>query len=156
MVFEIGGDSRAIDWYAVPREFRGLVRFASRDYLEMCRADRAYGEWRDLDPQLGIPDAAEITDLAHYLFADYWAAGAIVSAYVLPYSVEPRALGLYEYGCSFSGPYHRAAAPTPPLLVADLPEVLRAKLGAVELPLSFAATEAFDPDDLVDCQRYRD
>lgn len=89
-------------------------------------------------------------------FLDYWDAGAIERAYVMGRRISPRAIGLFEYACGFSGPYRRAAVPAEPALLYSLPEPLRGKLGALRLArLSFHTATDFDPDDLVRCQKYR-
>jgi hypothetical protein len=156
-VFALGQGIRKVDPGSLPGQWDGVLRFASRDYLELFREEYYHQGWRELDARLGMADAVAVQDILQYAFDEYWGAGAIVSAYVFERSLEPHVLGLYEYGCSFNGPYHRRAVPRTPLLLDDLPEPLRGRLGGVRLSrVDFNSTTSFDPEDFTDCQRYRD
>lgn len=155
-VYVVERELRQVAFYDLPHQWTGILRFATREYLELFRAEYA-DTVRSFESRLGLPDALAISDLPQYIFADYWAAGAIASAFVLAEEVDPQFVGLYTYSCGFSGPYARNAEPRTPLLVGDLPEPLRSIIGGLRLAgLSFATTSSFDPEELVACQRYRD
>ena len=155
-VYVVGRELRQVTFHDLPHQWTGVLRFATREYLELFRAEHG-DKVRSFEGRLALPDAVAISDLPQYIFADYWAAGAIASAFVLSEEVDPHFVGLYTYSCGFSGPYARDAEPHTPLLVGDLPEPLRSIIGGLRLSgLSFANTPTFDPEDFVACQRYRD
>jgi hypothetical protein len=154
-VFAVGEESRAIDPASLPWEWNGIVRFASREYLELFAAEYYHPEWRELEPRLGLPDAVAITAVQQYAFDEYWRAGAIASAYVIEQAALPHHIGLYEYGCSFNGPYLRRAEPRTPLLVEHLPEPLRGAVGGLRMArVDFHVTTSLDPEAFFTCQRY--
>ncbi|MBP6631846.1 MAG: hypothetical protein KA297_20575 [Kofleriaceae bacterium] len=155
-VYVVGRELRQVTFHDLPHQWTGVLRFATREYLELFRAE--HGEMaRSLEGRLALPDAVEVSDLPQYILADYWAAGAIASAFVLPERLDPHVVGLYTYSCAFSGPYTRVDEPRTPMLVDALPEPIRSVVGRLRLSgLSFANTPSFDPEELVACQRYRD
>lgn len=157
-VFLLGREEiRKIEPESLPHEWTGVLRFESREFLELFRAEYYHAVWRDLDARLGMPDAAVIANIQQYAFDVYWHERAIVSAYVFEDPIEPNTIGLYEYECSYSGPYQRRAIPRSPLLVDDLPEPLRSQLGGLRLArIDFDSTGSFDPEMFTTCQRYRD
>ena len=156
-VFVLGEVIRAVDPASLPGHWDGVLRFASPEWLALFREEYYHQEWRELDARLGMADAVAVADILRYAFDEYWQAGAIASAYVIERTAEPHLLGLYEYACSYSGPYSRRAVPRTPLLVEDLPEPLRDRLGGLRLPrVDFHTTTTFDPEAFTDCQRYRE
>ncbi len=156
-VYLVGKELRQVAFYDLPHQWTGVLRFATREFLELFRAEYA-DEVRTFDGRLDLPDALAIAGLPQYIFADYWSAGAIASAFVIgDEPVDPELVGLYTYSCGFTGPYHRRGEPAQPLLADQLPEPLRAVVGGLRLSgLSFATTQSFDPETFVACQRYRD
>jgi uncharacterized protein (TIGR02996 family) len=148
-VFRFERDLRAIDPETLPDEWPGILVFTDAEQLEWCR--QAFFEhdtgWRVLDRALGIAHAVSAY-IPNYAFETAWAAGSLVTAYWLnSYEVKPNELGLYEYSCSFSGgAYDRNAMPKRPLLVTDLPEVLRSQLALLRIPDSFDKLPELDPD----------
>lgn len=158
-VFQLERALRAIDPATLPEEWPGILVFADREHLEWFR-DAFYAhssEWRELDVELGMPHAVALSEIPNYAFETGWSCGNIVTAYwVDPWSVKPTDLGLYEYECSFRGPYHRSAVPKRPLLVDDLPERLRTRLSELRIAqMSFDRVTTLDPDRYADCHHYR-
>jgi uncharacterized protein (TIGR02996 family) len=148
-VFRFDRELRAIDPETLPEEWPGILVFTDAEQLEWCR--EAFfehdSEWRVLDASLGVAHAATAF-IPSYAFETAWAAGSLVTAYWLnSYEVKPSELGLYEYSCSFSGgAYDRNAVPTRPLLVTDLPEVLRSQLALLRIPDTFDKLPELDPE----------
>ncbi len=157
-VYEVGKIIRPIPPASLPQMWSGVVVFASADYREMFRTqhlDHAAERWREVDPQLGIAHAIAVEDLQRYAFDDFWDAGAIRAAFLVEQHLEPHFVGLYEFGCSYSGPYRLRAKPREPLLLAELPEPVRGQLGALEMPrTSFDTADEIDPERHFDCQVY--
>ena len=149
-VFYIG-TMRVIDPASLPPQWDGVLQFESAQYLEMFNAE--YGVFtRSID--IGMVYAVAVTGVPKYLFDDYWEAGAIVNAYVIDRELAPHVVGLFEYACSFSGPYHRREVPREPLYVDALPEPIRNLIAQLRIPVSFAATEELEPQRYADCQEY--
>jgi hypothetical protein len=143
----------AVDIDDLPYEWDGVLHFADRQYLEMFRAEYYHQHWRVID---GLPETVAVKDILNGAFVDYWAAGAIVGAFVTGAEVKPAALGLFEYACGFSGPYQRRAVPPEPIHIDRLPEPLRGKLGQLRLgKLDFNTTTDFDPATFLRCNKYR-
>jgi hypothetical protein len=158
-VYIVEPELRAIDPQTLPGVWSGVVAFASDEYLELFRSqhlDHAAASWRPVEDRLGLAHAISVVELHQYAFDDFWVAGAIAAAFVVERVVEPVAIGLYDYGCSFSGPYRRRAVPREPLMLADLPEPLRGRIAMLEIPrVSFNAALEIDPDLYVDCDHWR-
>jgi hypothetical protein len=144
---------REVDPASLPHEWNGILRFAHREYLELYTTDYHYDEWRPLAHSV-IP-AIAARGIQQWAFHDYWQAGTIAAAYMFERAVEPHHIGLYEYYCSFSGPYGRQTVPAEPLLVDALPDRLREILDRLRMPVRFATTEQLDPESWFDCQTYR-
>lgn len=155
-VFIVDEVLRPISARALPARWDGILRFANETYLDMFRTEFFHPDFRVLDEGLGMANAVAASGIQKYAFDDYWAAGAILCAYVTRPPVRPRAIGLYEYACAFAGPYIREGVPRVPLLVNELPAALRARVGGLRLSqLSFAGTTEFDPSAFVDCHLWR-
>ena len=155
-VFVLRGAIYKVDPGSLPHGWSGVLRFESREYLELFRAEYYHPNWRDLDERLGMANAAAIEDIQQYAFDTYWDERAIVSAYVIEQPLEPNLVGLYEYACGYNGPYNRRAIPQTPLLIDELPEPLRSQLGGVRFAkLDFHSTPSFDPESHANCQTYR-
>jgi uncharacterized protein (TIGR02996 family) len=156
-VFRFDGALRAIDPAALPaEEWPGILVFSDADFLTWFRESFCAGstDWQPLDPALGLANAVSAY-IPTYAFQSYWSETAIVTAYwINPYEVKPSDLGLYEYDCSFSGPYHRNEVPRRPLLVGDLPDSLRSRLAMLRIPQSFDSLPMFEPHRFADCQDY--
>jgi hypothetical protein len=153
-VYVVEHELREIEPSALPHEWSGILRFQNREYLELYRSEYHYDEWRPLVDRIGIP-AAAAQRIQQWAFDDYWSAGAITAAYMIERPIEPHLVGLYEYGCSFNGPYDRREVPADPLLLDELPEPLREIFAQLRIPVRFATTESFDPVVWFDCQLYR-
>lgn len=141
---------------SLPPSWDGVLRFAHRDYLEMFRDEYFWvgrEGWRPIDPHV-MANAVIVAGVAKHEFDDYWESGAIRCGYLIEPAHTPRSLGLYEYQCSFSGPYQRTAAPSSPLVIDRVPQPLRSELARIALKLHFRGTETFDPERYFDCQRY--
>lgn len=152
LVLALDSELRSLSPRKLESQWNGVLRFTSREYLEMFCAEHLHTTARALD---GLPDTVAVKDIQKFAFDDYWEAGAIVAAYVVGEGVRPRTIGLFEYACSFSGPYNRTAVPAEPLLLESLPAPLRGKLGALRLAkLDFNATTDFDPDKFLRCHHY--
>jgi hypothetical protein len=156
-IFQVGpGELRPLRLDDLPHEWKGILRFEDEPYRNMFESEHGYSELHVLDSAFSITPAM-IGPVQRYAFDDFWAAGAIAAAYVLPDEFEPSAAsyGIYHYGCSFSGPYHRREIPDHPLHVDELPPVLRDALASLTLDrLAFASTETFDPDHFADCRHH--
>ena len=138
---------------ALPALWDGVLTFADREMLELFRAETGLVEWRVLD---GMPHAVATKDIPRWVFDEYLEAGAIVGAYVFDRPVQPRVLGLFEYSCAFSGPYHRTAVPGDPIRLDELPAPLRSKLGALRLEkIDFGHATEVDPERFSRCRTYR-
>jgi hypothetical protein len=94
------------------------MQFDNADHLQMFREEYPHLVERVLT---GADHAIEVFDLVADIFRDYWDAGAIRVACVLPKVVSAPALGLYEYSCLASPPSTATAAspgaPTPALAI---------------------------------------
>jgi hypothetical protein len=142
---------RTLSPHELPFLWNGVLRFSDRAYLELFRDEHYPAGWRVIDAH-----TVAVTDVPRPGFLDYWDAGAISRAYVTGRQLSPRSIGLFEYACSFSGPYRRTAVPADPMLVEDLPEPLRGKLGALEISkLSFNVATELDPEPMFRCHTYR-
>lgn len=143
--------ARLIGPRELPSIWAGVLQFDSADYLQMFREEHPHLVERVL---AGADHAIEVFDLVADVFRDYWDAGAIRAACILPKLVSPQALGLYEYRCGFSGPYQRTHVPKHRLLVHELPAALRDQLSALQLGFDFDACERFDPETKLKCLLY--
>jgi uncharacterized protein (TIGR02996 family) len=153
-VFQVGRELRPIEAEQLPDCWSGVLRFASRDFLELFREEFAPQAWRELDAPLGMTHAVAIGEIYEYQFTDYWNAGVIASAYLLERPVDPEFAGLYEYSCSFSGPYRRSAVPREPLLVAQLPASVQSRFGALRIPRAFDTATEIDPIAFARCHEW--
>lgn len=144
--------ARVIGVRELPGSWSGVVQFENAEYQAMFEAEYAYWVERPLD---GAPFALQVRHLLTEAFDEYWSAGAIRAACVLPALVTPHALGLYEYACGFSGPYTRERVPEQRLSIHELPAPLRGKLSALQLGLDFDSTTNFDPLPRLKCLTYR-
>jgi hypothetical protein len=152
-VLSLARTIHAIDPASLPYQWNGVLRFASADDLELFRAEYFHAHWRVLDT---LAHAVAVKDIQRDAFDDYWRAGAIDAAYLLDKVLAPRAIGLFEYDCPFSGPYQRQAVPAEPLLVDALPPKLKALLGGLRLTrLDFSVTTQIDPQTIARCRTYR-
>jgi hypothetical protein len=158
VILRVDSGIRQISVDDLPEQWDCVLRFSHPEYLAMFRDEawRYGGKWRALDERLGMPDTAAVTELYNYGFLDFWEAGELETVYVIgnEYELSPHTLGLYEYSCSFNGPYHRQAIPKHPLLIENVPDPLRTTLEALRIPRRFDALEQFDPDSFFDCQHY--
>src|SRR4029077_6322800 len=75
-VFVVERELRAIEPHDLPHEWNGILQFATREYLELYRAEDHYDEWRQLEG-LDLPAAAIGQRIQKWAFDDYWNAGAI-------------------------------------------------------------------------------
>lgn len=141
---------RRIGVHELHDAWSGVIQFESAEYFQMFQSECAH--W--VDRSLAAPHSLAVRDLLTVVFQDYWSAGAVRVACVIPPHVSPHDLGLYEYSCDFSGPYRRVYVPKRRLLVQELPEPLRAKLSALQLSLDFGSAERFDPESKVKCRLY--
>jgi hypothetical protein len=149
-------DDVASLWFGLPQVMDRL------DAAELVRWDRLLETGASPEEALsGLqfePTALHARDVLTWGFAEYWKAGVILAAMVMQggASSRPRENGLYEYACSFSGPYRRVGVPAVPLTVEDLPEALRGRVSVLRLPVQFASTELIDPDRFAECAHYRE
>lgn len=156
-VYEVDKVIRPIPPQSLPPQWSGILAFATADDREMFRSQHAYAmtSSHEVDARLGIAHAIRVDELHQYAFDDFWEAGAIRAAFLVEKQLAPHVVGLYELGCSFSGPYHLRVKPHVPLLHAELPEPVRARLGALAFPrLAFATAGEIDPERHHDCQVY--
>lgn len=152
-VLALDPEIHAVDPDMLPYEWNGVLQFADHGYLDMFLHEYHHPTWRRMD---ALPHAIAVKDILHGAFADYWAAGAIVGAYVTGEEVKPDALGLFEFACGFSGPYWRKTVPRSPIHIDSLPEPLRGKLGQLKIgKFDFHSTTDFDPATFLRCNKYR-
>lgn len=158
-VYDVGEYLRAIDPATLPVTWTGVIGFTSADDLALFETEHlhyAVESWQPVDPRIGMPHAISVVELYNFAFQDYWSAGAIAAAFVVDRVVSPASIGIYEYGCSFNGPYRRRSIPREPLTLDDLPEPLRGRIGVlVMLRVSFNATDEIDPELQYDCMHWQ-
>ena len=143
--------ARSIGLRELPSIWAGVLQFDHADYLQMFVEEYPHLVERVLT---GADHAIEVFDLVSDVFRDYWDAGAIRAACILPKIVSAPALGLYEYSCGFSGPYQRKHVPAHRLLIHELPAALRDQISALQLGLDFDSCERFDPETKLKCLLY--
>jgi hypothetical protein len=146
----------ATQWFCLPQVMDRL------DAAELVRWDRLLETGTSMEKALaGLqfePTALYARDVLTCGFTEYWEAGVILAAMVMEGGAckRPRDSGLFEYACSFNGPYRRVGVPAEPLTADDLPEALRARVSILRLPVLFTSTEEIDPDRFAECAHYRE
>jgi hypothetical protein len=135
--------ARTIGLRELPSSWRGVLQFDNAAYLQMFCEEYPHLVERVLT---GADHAIEVFDLVADIFRDYWDAGAIRVACILPKVVSAPALGLYEY--------QRKHVPRHRLLIHELPAALRDQISALQLGLDFDSCERFDPETKLKCLLY--
>ncbi|MEZ4363388.1 MAG: hypothetical protein R3B48_24655 [Kofleriaceae bacterium] len=147
--------------WELPWQWTGVLQFASDDYLAAFR-DEFYPRADDYFWRIpfggalaaALPRTVVAREIPRAGFTDYWDAGAIEAALWIDHC-SPADVGLYEYGCEFSGPYRRRVVPGVPLLLHELPAEVQRLLGGARVRFAFHDQPAFDPEEqLGDCRRY--
>ena len=91
-IISLDRKARVIGVRELPGSWSGVIQFENAEYQAMFQAEYAYWVER---PLIGAPCALQVRHLLTEAFDEYWSAGAIRAACVLPALVTPHALGLY-------------------------------------------------------------
>lgn len=148
-IFMFDPEMKRIGIDDLPSQWSGILRFSSPEFRELY-----VEEWK---PKFRLLDPTSIVvETIHpWEFRDYYDADTILATFATERVPDPNVLGMYEYSCSFSGPYHLDATPRDPARIDDFPSAVRGKLAALRIDkITFGVTASFDPDRFLACYVY--